>query len=237
MKQLSFWAQQHRSAARLLIVLSYFLFNAAGFVLGLLLDYAIPYWVSYLLLLPFLTAVVLYPSKNEKYRYDNFYRARKTADLVLVTSTFLLIVCSCSRFPDAITPVATDAAFASMHAPVVEPPGKKKWTIQLVKRGFVAKHWKQIKEHVHEIRTALRQKSNAGKAALIILTLIVALGLLLLVAGISCELSCSGAEGLAFTVALLGTGLVVFLTVLVIRRIKRGPKQPEPQQPPNDAGT
>ena len=90
--------------------------------------------------------------------------------------------------------------------------------------------WYKIKTHVREIRAAVRNPGGAGKAALILLTIVVALALLYLVAALSCSIACSGAEGLAFTVALLGTGGVVFLTVVVIRRIlHRRRRDPEPE--------
>ena len=56
------------------------------------------------------------------------------------------------------------------------------------------------------------------------MSVIIAAGLLLLLAGLSCEISCSGSEGAAIAVGLLGTGLIIFLLVRVIQRINRGPR-------------
>jgi hypothetical protein len=229
MKQISSWAWQHKKAARALIIVSYLLLNAMGFAVGSTTG-PLPSWLSWLVLVPFLVALVLYPSKNQKNRYVNFYRARKTADLVMVTASFLLIVSAGSRY-DVVQPhVSQQAAIASMQAPAVKKPGGKKFSIHLGSKGFFARHWKKIKTGVQEIRTALRQPGGAGKAALVILTILGALLLLYIVAAISCSVACSGAEGLAFTIALLGTAGVVFLTVVVIRRIMNRPKKtPEPE--------
>ena len=229
MKQISCWALQHRVAARILIFFSYLLLNAFGFVAGSMID-PLPAWFSWLLILPFLTALLLYPSRKRKSEYRNFYRAQKASDLVLIGCTFLLIVSSASRHDMALKTAPQSAAIAAMQALPVEKPGKKKFSIHLGKKGFFAKHWKKIKNDVREIRAALRQPGDAGKAVLIILTILGAILLLYVVAALSCSIACSGAEGLAFTVALLGTGAVVFFTVLVIRRIlQRRRRDPEPE--------
>lgn len=228
MRQISFWASQHQTASRIFLAFSYLLMNACCFLLGSLTS-ALPLWFSWLLLLPFSAALVLYPSRRRKNEYRNFYRTQKTFDLVLATCTCLFIISSVSRYDKLPQPVSQQAAFAALQAPAVEKPGKKKISIHFGTKGFFAKHGKKIKSHVREIRAALRRPGGAGKAALIVLTILVALLLLYLVAALSCSAACSGAEGLAYTIALLGTGLVVFLTVLVIRRILHGPKRrPEP---------
>jgi hypothetical protein len=229
MKQISRWALQHRITARLLILLCYLLLNATAFIIGSLIN-PLPLWFSWLITLPFLIALLSYPSRKRKSEYRNFYHARKASDLVLAACTFLLIVSSVSRYGAVPHTTPQNAAIASMQAPAAEKPGKKKFTIHFNKKGFFAKHWKKIKTHVREIRAALLKPGGAGKAALIILTILGAIVLLYVVAALSCSIACSGAEGLAFTVALLGTGLVVFLTVVVIRRIQHGPKKlPEPE--------
>lgn len=228
MRQISGWALQHKMAARVLIFLSYLLLNACAFLLGSTID-PLAAGITWLVALPFLIALLLYPERNRKSGYRNFYRTQKTCDLVLVACSFLLIVATASRY-DAPRMPAQDAAVAAMKAPEVKKPGKKRITVQLGAKGFFSKHWNKIKTHVREIRAAVRNPGGAGKAALILLTIVVALALLYLVAALSCSIACSGAEGLAFTVALLGTGGVVFLTVVVIRRIlHRRRRDPEPE--------
>lgn len=65
------------------------------------------------------------------------------------------------------------------------------------------------------------QKSGAGKGLLIFLTIVGALALLYLLAALSCSIACSGADGLAILVFVAGLGLIVWLSVVVIKRILR----------------
>ena len=84
------------------------------------------------------------------------------------------------------------------------------------------------------LRKEYKDATNGERTALIILCILIAIGLLLLVAGLSCNLSCSGSEGAATVVLIFGTGLIIFLLVKVIKRINRGkPKEeivPDQQQ-------
>ena len=83
---------------------------------------------------------------------------------------------------------------------------------------------KKLKNKWKEFRKHYKESTKGEKTALIILSVIIAAGLLLLLAGLSCEISCSGSEGAAIAVGLLGTGLIIFLLVRVIQRINRGPR-------------
>jgi hypothetical protein len=95
--------------------------------------------------------------------------------------------------------------------------------------------WKERKKLLKVQVRAIKQTediSKGGQIALIVLSCLVALGLVLLVASLACELSCNGSEGAAVIVGLLGTGLIVFLLVLAIRAItgrKRKAKKMEPE--------
>jgi hypothetical protein len=53
---------------------------------------------------------------------------------------------------------------------------------------------------------------------------LIAVGLIGLVAALSCNLSCSGSEAAALLLLIFGTGLIIFLLVKVIKRINDGPK-------------
>ena len=64
-------------------------------------------------------------------------------------------------------------------------------------------------------------KGDAGDAGLIILAIVAALGLLYLVAALSCSLSCNGSDGAAVAVVVLGTAAIVLGLVFVIKSINR----------------
>ena len=63
------------------------------------------------------------------------------------------------------------------------------------------------------------------KTLLSILTIIVALGVLFLIAALSCSIACSGSDAMALLVGVAGLAAVIVFTRLVLRRIKFGPKK------------
>jgi predicted membrane channel-forming protein YqfA (hemolysin III family) len=240
MKKISIWASVNKWPARIIITVSYFVFNTIALFLGDALaidDVIIP--SSWIYLLGFIAVVgfIFYPSKKNKSDYDNFYRSQKTCDLLLISTGFLLIIAFGNHFhlPKNQSPFSfTYAGAASISVEknstvvkVIEPARKKK--------GSLIKQWKQkLKENIRRIRQEYKDASPGEKTALIIVTILVALLLLYLVAALSCNISCSGNDAAAVIVLLLGTGLLVFLTVRVIKRINRGrPKKPKTEKDSN----
>ena len=74
-------------------------------------------------------------------------------------------------------------------------------------------------------------KSEGDKAGLTILAIIAALGLAFLVGALACNLSCSGSDGAAIAVAVIGLGAIVWLLVVVLKSInkkKKGTAGPAP---------
>lgn len=72
-----------------------------------------------------------------------------------------------------------------------------------------------------ELKTFFRDKRSTGRVALVVLSILVAGALLILIAGLSCNLSCSGNEGAAALVLILGTFGVIALLVVAIRAINK----------------
>lgn len=227
MKVLSVWAFQHKKAARLCFVFIYLALNLVCLFFNEVLleqNIEIPLYISYIFCFIFLVAVLLYPSRQQKSIYKNFYGFQKTMDGILYSLSFLLIV---------LTMNAASSGKLSFHggnawaAEVAIKPVKPLLKIKVQTKGaaFIIKHWKQLKGNYKLLRKAYRDTSKGEKAALIILASIVALGLLFLVLALSCSLACSGAEGGALVAAILGTALVIFLLVKVIQSINRGPKK------------
>lgn len=228
MKQISVWASLHKWPARILIVVSYFILNGIGLFLGdglHVFDFIIPSAWVYLLGFLFIAGFILYPSKKEKARYKNFYRTQKSADLFLVSLSFLLVVCFGNHYnlQRAQTPFyfayagateVTGAGSTPGGETSIEPAPKKK-------TSFIKNWKKKLRENIRTIRKEYKDSSPGERTALIILAVLVAIGLLFLVAALSCNLSCSGSDGAAVAVALLGTALIVFLFVRVIKSITR----------------
>jgi hypothetical protein len=240
MRNMSIWASRHKWTARLIIVGSFFILNCIGLFLGDVLiasgTLISSIWI-YLISFIFIVGFITYPSRKQKKAYKNFYKRQKTSDLLLVSTTFLLIISFGNHYslpknqsPFGFTYVnataSTNANTTTIHETTIESSPQKKTSI--------IKKWRQkIRDNIRTIRREYKDATPGERTALIVLSIIVALGLFFLVLSASCSLSCSGADGAALVVGLLGTGLIVFLLVRVIKRINRGepkkPKTPEPQ--------
>jgi hypothetical protein len=187
----------------------------------------VPLYISYILCSLFLIAALFYPSRKQKHAYKNFYGFRKTMDGVLFSLSFLLIVLTMNASSSGKLLFGGGNAWAAESAiKPVKPFYKVK--VQAKGAAFIIKHWKSLKSNYKLLRQAYRDTTKGEKAALIVLASIVALALWMLVLSLSCTLSCAGAEGAALVVALLGTGLIVFVLVKVIQGINRGQKKPKP---------
>ncbi len=96
----------------------------------------------------------------------------------------------------------------------------------------ILKHefFKQLKFYVKA-----KAKGNnlvAAKAILIIITIVAAVGLAYLLAALACTLTCSGAEGLAVLVAIVGLAGIIIGSIALIRAILRMSKKKLPENQP-----
>lgn len=236
MKKISIWASQHKWLSRIIIIISYCLLNGIGLFLGDALhesDFVIPSLWVYTAGFLFIGGCIIYPSKKEKARYKNFYRQQKRTDFFLVSLSFLLVICFGNHYnvQRAQTPFYFAYAVAAEVSSIkstfigetsIEPSPKKKTSL--------IKQWlKKLRENIRTIRSEYKDASPGKRTALIIVTLLVAILLLYVVAALSCSLACAGSDAAAVMVALLGTGLIVFFAVRVIKRINRGPEKTEPE--------
>ncbi|HUQ96261.1 MAG TPA: hypothetical protein VM010_01255, partial [Chitinophagaceae bacterium] len=160
-----------------------------------------------------------------------FYHYQKTCDVVLLTTTFFFAICMGNQPQQMLhlttQPAAASTAFTNLKTTAATnttpiKPVKKKDT------KFSKKALRQLLfQKIRVLRKTYKDTSQGGRIALVFLAVLVALLLLYLVAALSCSISCSGADGLAIVVAILGVSLITFLLVRVIRRITRGPRQPD----------
>ncbi len=231
MKQLSFWAHNHKVAARTIIVFIYFFLNLLGLFCGDLISslninlspafYFIPILLT-------LGGILLYPSKKRKHFYKNFYSRQKFADGLLMAATFLFIIYAGNSFNSTrtINPLSTAFAISIVKPPVSSSvvPGN---SLSGKKSGQLSK--KETRKHfrsfIKEIRKKYKATSNSGKTIYIILVVLGAIFLSYLMLGLACTIACSGSEALAFIVGFVGIGAVIFGAVKLIQRIKRGPPQ------------
>lgn len=246
MRKLSFWAKQNPWKARIIIIISHILLTILALFTGrqlLSLGMGIPAWLLYLFALIFITVVFIYPSKHVWAGCRTaFYIKQKVCDFALAAATFLMFLVLGNNQGEV-----TQLFSASLASVVTVPAVKEKPTAAEIleslkhrdkstltrteKRILKQEFKKQLK--VYAVSTLKGDKDAAGQAGLIILAVIAAVGLLYVVAAISCNLSCNGSEGGAAVVALLGTAAVVLGLILVIRAISRKNRRKRETQAPD----
>ena len=75
-----------------------------------------------------------------------------------------------------------------------------------------------LKTQIHAIKNA-KSISTGGKIALIVLSVVLAFGMVFLISALACSLSCGGAEAGVILLGLGGSILFAFLLVITIRSI------------------
>ena len=242
MRKLSFWAKQHKQAARLIIIFSFILLTIIGYYTGTWMsDLAIslPETILIMAIFSYITGVMAYPQRSVSHKTSktkSFYIHQKICDTGLAASAFLMIFYLANQ-PDTFIHSFVPASAISGNN-LVFPKDSSVKTYKSIgefsssvkdKDGKLLK-WKErkklLKEQVRGIKKA-DNLSQGDKAGLIVLSVLVAIGLLLLVGALACNISCNGSEGAALLVGIGGTALIIFLLVLVIKSIKKNRKVSE----------
>lgn len=251
MKKIAFWAKSHRWPARTLIITSFLVLNVLGYFAGRNLNelgIRLPSFFLILLITIFAIPFLMYPGRNTQQpgtQRNRSFRFRKTLDLTLATTGFLMMVFVANRPGSLSFFISRGYAVSTSH------PGPGDSTFHLYKspQAFAASLKNAQGERLakKERRTLLKAQirnikksdelSQSAKAGLIALSILIAAGLLYLVASLSCSLSCSGYDGLAVLTALGGTTLVVVLLLAVIRGINRKNKKKKAEPVPAGNGT
>ena len=249
MKKISIWAKDHKWSARFLIIASFIVLNALAILTGVLLSsigISVPLTVMLLFAGAYCAAFIVYPSRSlrrKKLTAAKFYVRQKSCDLILAGSTFFMIVYMANH-PDRLFQYgpAINAAVASNSSLPGDSTVKTYKSIAAFtasmkdEKGNLLK-WKErkklLKEQVKAIKNA-DEPSKGGKIALIILSVLVAIGLISLIAALACSLSCGGSDVAAVIVGLGGTALVIWLLINMIRNIngKKKKKIKEPEKVP-----
>ncbi|MEO5684050.1 MAG: hypothetical protein ABIQ88_15515 [Chitinophagaceae bacterium] len=240
MIKLSFWAKQHPAKARAVIILLHILLNALAVYTAcnlFQLRLSVPSAVMYTTVLFFLSAVLVYPSrqqKNKRFNKRHLYLLRKSCDFVLGACSFIIVCFAVNSYAyNNINTVAFSTA-AAVYSKGGEKPGaaailaslaqRDKSTLTRSEKRILKKEFnRQLKEYVKAKLT--RDEEATEKAILIILSIIAAVGLTFLLAGLACNIACNGSEAAAILVSILGLTAIIFLLVLVIKKIKKHKKQ------------
>lgn len=222
MKSISFWANNHKTAARISIVLIYFILNAVGLFMGdILFSMNIllsPLFYVFAILLG-IFGLIIYPSKKSKSTQENYYFQQKTADIFLLISTLIFIIYTGNIIynPGYNTVENTWASNAVRVNSNITSPAINQRSIVSKKEGH-----KKLRNVIKQFRKKYKESTNGQKTLYIILSVIAAVLLAYVLAGLSCSIACSGSEGLAYIVLFLGLGGIIFGLVKIIQRINRG---------------
>ncbi|MGK2864802.1 MAG: hypothetical protein ACSLE0_22920 [Chitinophagaceae bacterium] len=234
MKKISYWGKNNKPYARFLIIISFLFLTALGILTGTLLSESgvqISTYTLLILISIYIISITLYPyleKKRSGKKPAREYTRHKTFDFILASTGFCMIICMSNQpnylFQNSASLFATELinettpgdsslktykSISAFAGSMKDASGKS--------LSWKAKK-KLLKIQVKEIQKS-KDMSGAAKAGLIILSVIIALGLLALVAALSCELSCSGSGGAAALVGIGGTALIIFLLVITIRAI------------------
>lgn len=240
-KQLSFWAKQHKWSSRFIIVFSFIGMNALAIITGLLFNELNINFSSVLFLLSILVfAIAWLKYPNIKKDRIHTYAFRKTCDAVLIGTTFFMFMYFGNR---QTTPFNSSVLFASSVTDLSLPKDSTKtyksaeeFKKSLYDESGKPLKWKERKKLLKQQVKAIKNDktmSEGGKVGLIILCILLAVILAYGVAALSCSLSCSGSEGAATVVAILGLAGIVLLTIFVIRSILRKSKKEKKPKPEN----
>jgi hypothetical protein len=232
MNVLSLWAKKHVWPARLLIILLHMVLIAIALYWAFLATenkWTVSADLLYVLIGVYGALFLVYQSKPH---WKKLYWYRILMHTSMAVVSFLLVFLYAATLNKVVP--ANNVRAASVIDPVLGSTYKyaeAEKLLQQMKNGEVKKLSKAERkllrsEFKYQVKryTAAKssgQKDEAGKAGLIILTIVVAIAAVLGVGSISCSLSCNGNDGAAVAVAVLGTALIIFLVVLAIRGIKK----------------
>lgn len=234
MRRISFWAKSNPFKARLSIVFGFILLNLLAIFTGTLITdlyITLPDWIPVITALASIIAVIFYPAKKEKGTIippSVFYIRQKTCEIILITCTFVMI-CFFGNHLDEYLDVSSPSYAANPVSPNNSTTAPRYKTISDFKASLMDKDgnplkWKArkklLKEQIREVRRA-KDKTPGEKVLLIILSVLAACALIVGVAALSCSIGCAGAEVLAAVVFIVGSALVIWLLIALIRGINR----------------
>lgn len=229
MRKFSLWGKHHVTPARIIIALSNILLIWIAYFLGNQISVSgveiSSLWL-YVLMLTFFIACFLYP----KQRTSTTYIKRKMCDAVIISCSFFMVICLVMQLNRPSHLLQTTQAAVPADPSLYKSPEAQKLLEQFTsgqKKEFTAREKRIIRR---EFKYQLGQyakakltgdKATGDKVGLIILACILAVGLMFLLLGLACSISCGGADGLAVVVAVLGTAGIIWGLIAVIHAIKK----------------
>ena len=172
-KQISAWANTNKTKARILLIFAQIAAASQAIYIGNLLreeEIILSKNTVWIALSGSILACLLYPFKNTKLKlFNRNYFTKKAIELVVIIGTFFSILAIGNQ---------NEISLAS------------KTEIQNTSSQQVQNERKTKAQELHSTKA-----DNGSKIALLALATIISLGLLLLIAVLSCDLACTGAVG------------------------------------------
>jgi hypothetical protein len=230
MIKISLWAKKNVLVSRILIVAGYLLLFLLCFFTGNALrdlQILIPFKVLGTSVILFLITSSIYILQKHILKKHFSFLYHKTLDGLLLISTYLILITAYNQYGSITNMVTRNnnivyGSFAPNISDVSDNNIKKPLSENSNKIDK-----KTLKQNIKSYIKSYKKKSNGSKTLLIILSVLVAMGLLFGLAALSCSIACSGSGALAILVAVAGTFGIVFGLIKLIERIKHGPREPK----------
>ena len=207
-KKISRWAKNNRKKTWLAFVALRALTIPGALLSGMLLyanNFIVTPFATGVLATVFIASTLLYPRRNAQGCLP--YLRHKMTDLVIALSGFMLLA-GLGNTMVAVPESRPAQLYASIAGVFTKDSEKTK--PQFIYEKIIPK-----KKSVHD-----EDVGNAiAKFFLLLLAIALLIGLEMLIASISCNLSCSGQDALAAFVAIAGTALNIWLFIVLIRAI------------------
>ncbi len=230
MKKISYWAKNHVWTTRFLIILIYILLNIIGVYTGKLLNEINILMPQSYLVVFIICSIALwlwYPDKNAKNKFSSSsYGRRKLFDFSLGAVTFLLIIYAGNNWEHLFlqngSAKASNITELSKDSSIYNVPLIKNFIASI--KGCEVSKLSQ-REKIRLIKRQIKAINNdketpkSDKTLLIILSILIAIGLLIGLAALSCSIACSGSGALAIIVAIGGTFLIIFFLTRIIKHM------------------
>lgn len=231
MIKISYWAKENIRMARSIIVGSFLLMTMLALFTGWSvagLGIELPEWLFYAAVASFCWVFMDYPfrvsSQHGQHRRRSFFK-RKAYDMIAATTGYLMLVQVANHYSfyedSAFRMFGGSATYGMETFPVIHGGEKGQSKIEGKAAGWLKDKKARIKTHLALLRK-LDKKKDSAKAALAFLAIVGGVALLILIALLSCEISCSGSETLGMIVLIGGSALVILGVTMIILRIYKG---------------
>lgn len=235
MNSIANWAKQHIAAARLLIALLHiYVFFSAIYLSQLLIDVGIFFTTNQAIVIAAVGFCIIAIAELHRRKANNSIarkRLQRFRFLMMGICCTLLLVGFFSSLSVPKNSVTNNALAAFTSAEKKEKPNYESYEDKQafykdLKAYYSTLSKKEMRKELrHQFKELSRSSSTAGTIAIaLLIILLVALALVGIVS-LSCSLACDGQGGLAWLVLIGGTASVIFLTILLVRAIRRKAKK------------